>query len=66
MAIPKAKFLGLSSADPDRYGLLRNVGIKLSVATFHPRGRYDARERAALRPTRRNPDEPAGRTIAHD
>jgi len=30
MAIPKAKFLGLSSADPDRYGLPRNVGIKLN------------------------------------
>ena len=29
MAIPKAKF-GLSSADPDRYGLPRNVGIKLN------------------------------------
>ncbi|MCS6897369.1 MAG: DNA topoisomerase IV subunit A [Nitrospira sp.] len=30
MAIPKAKFVGLSSADPDRYGLPRNVGIKLN------------------------------------
>jgi len=30
MAIPKAKFIGLSSADPDAYGLLRNVGIKLN------------------------------------
>src|SRR6058998_153148 len=30
MAIPKAKFIGLSSADPDRYGLPRNVGIKLN------------------------------------
>ena len=30
MTIPKAKFLGLSSADPDRYGLPRNVGIKLN------------------------------------
>jgi DNA topoisomerase-6 subunit A len=30
MAIPKAKFLGLSSADPDRYGLPRSVGIKLN------------------------------------
>jgi DNA topoisomerase VI subunit A len=30
MAIPKAKFLGLSSADPDSYGLPRNVGIKLN------------------------------------
>lgn len=30
MAIPKAKFVGLSSADPERYGLPRNVGIKLN------------------------------------
>src|SRR5690242_19129273 len=30
MAIPKAKFIGLSSADPDHYGLPRNVGIKLN------------------------------------
>src|SRR5512134_88537 len=30
MAIPKAKFIGLSSADPDRYELPRNVGIKLN------------------------------------
>ena len=30
MAIPKAKFTGLSSADPDAYGLPRNVGIKLN------------------------------------
>jgi DNA topoisomerase-6 subunit A len=30
MAIPKAKFVGLSSADADRYGLPRNVGIKLN------------------------------------
>src|SRR5262252_8924295 len=30
MAIPKAKFIGLSSSDPDRYGLPRNVGIKLN------------------------------------
>ncbi|MBI5853768.1 MAG: DNA topoisomerase IV subunit A [Nitrospirae bacterium] len=30
MAIPKAKFMGLSSADPERYGLPRNVGIKLN------------------------------------
>jgi hypothetical protein len=30
MAIAKAKFIGLSSADPDRYGLPRNVGIKLN------------------------------------
>lgn len=30
MAIPRAKFLGLSSADPERYGLPRNVGIKLN------------------------------------
>jgi DNA topoisomerase-6 subunit A len=30
MAIPGAKFIGLSSADPDRYGLPRNVGIKLN------------------------------------
>src|SRR2546427_573869 len=29
MAIPKAKFMGLSSADPEAYGLPRNVGIKL-------------------------------------
>jgi len=30
MAIPKAKFIGFSSADPERYGLPRNVGIKLN------------------------------------
>ncbi len=30
MAIPKAKFMGLSSADPEQYGLPRNVGIKLN------------------------------------
>jgi DNA topoisomerase-6 subunit A len=30
MAIPKAKFIGLSSADADTYGLPRNVGIKLN------------------------------------
>jgi DNA topoisomerase-6 subunit A len=30
MAIPKAKFVGLSSADPQKYGLPRNVGIKLN------------------------------------
>src|SRR5262244_236860 len=30
MAIPKAKFIGLSSQDPDTYGLPRNVGIKLN------------------------------------
>jgi DNA topoisomerase-6 subunit A len=30
MAIPSAKFVGLSSADPDRYDLPRNVGIKLN------------------------------------
>ena len=30
MAIPKAKFIGCSSADPDRYGLPRKVGIKLN------------------------------------
>ena len=30
MAIPKAKFVGLSSADPEAYGLPRNVGIKLN------------------------------------
>ena len=30
MAIPDAKFVGLSSADPERYGLPRNVGIKLN------------------------------------
>jgi DNA topoisomerase-6 subunit A len=30
MAIPEAKFIGLSSLDPERYGLPRNVGIKLS------------------------------------
>ncbi len=30
MAIPHAKFVGLSSADPDRYDLPRNVGIKLN------------------------------------
>ena len=31
MAIPKAKFIGLSSADPDRCGLPRKVGIKLNA-----------------------------------
>jgi len=30
MAIPHAKFIGLSSADPDTYKLPRNVGIKLN------------------------------------
>ncbi|MBI5209376.1 MAG: DNA topoisomerase IV subunit A [Elusimicrobia bacterium] len=30
MAIPKAKFMGLSSTDPEKYGLPRNVGIKLN------------------------------------
>jgi DNA topoisomerase-6 subunit A len=30
MAIPKAMFIGLSSADPEHYGLPRNVGIKLN------------------------------------
>src|ERR671936_2443325 len=30
MAIPKAKFLGLSSADPEAYELPRDVGIKLN------------------------------------
>ena len=30
MAIPKAKFMGLSSVDPERYELPRNVGIKLN------------------------------------
>jgi DNA topoisomerase-6 subunit A len=30
MAIPKAKFMGLSSADPARYELPRNVGIKMN------------------------------------
>src|SRR5437764_6227297 len=30
MAIPKAKFIGLSSWDPESYGLPRNVGIKLN------------------------------------
>jgi DNA topoisomerase-6 subunit A len=30
MAIPKAQFIGLSSADPERYELPRNVGIKLN------------------------------------
>jgi DNA topoisomerase VI subunit A len=30
MAIPDAKFIGLSSADPETYGLPRNVGIKLN------------------------------------
>jgi DNA topoisomerase-6 subunit A len=29
MAIPDAKFIGLSSRDPETYGLPRNVGIKL-------------------------------------
>ncbi|HBL15373.1 MAG: DNA topoisomerase VI [Elusimicrobia bacterium GWA2_69_24] len=30
MAIPTAKFIGLSSLDPETYGLPRNVGIKLN------------------------------------
>jgi DNA topoisomerase VI subunit A len=30
VAIPKAKFIGLSGADPDAYGLPRNVCIKLN------------------------------------
>lgn len=30
MAIPEAKFIGLSSADPEDYSLPRNVGIKLN------------------------------------
>lgn len=30
MAIPKAKFIGLSSTDPGKYDLPRNVGIKLN------------------------------------
>ena len=30
MAIPDCKFIGLSSRDPDSYGLPRNVGIKLN------------------------------------
>jgi DNA topoisomerase VI subunit A len=30
MAIPQAKFIGLSSADPEEYELPRNVGIKLN------------------------------------
>ncbi|MBI3565567.1 MAG: DNA topoisomerase IV subunit A [Elusimicrobia bacterium] len=30
MAIPDAKFIGLSSADPEQYDLPRNVGIKLN------------------------------------
>jgi len=30
MAIPQAKFIGLSSSDPETYGLPRNVGIKLN------------------------------------
>jgi DNA topoisomerase-6 subunit A len=30
MAIPKAKFIGLSSGDPEAYKLPRNVGIKLN------------------------------------
>ncbi len=30
MAIPDAKFIGLSSRDPEIYGLPRNVGIKLN------------------------------------
>jgi DNA topoisomerase-6 subunit A len=32
LAIPDARFIGLSSRDPDEYGLPRNVGIKLSDA----------------------------------
>jgi DNA topoisomerase-6 subunit A len=30
MAIPSAKFVGLSSADPEKYDLPRTVGIKLN------------------------------------
>jgi DNA topoisomerase-6 subunit A len=30
MAVPDAKFIGFSSADPEEYGLARNVGIKLN------------------------------------
>jgi DNA topoisomerase-6 subunit A len=30
MAVPQAKFIGLSSVDPEEYGLPRNVGIKLN------------------------------------
>jgi hypothetical protein len=30
MAILKAKFIGLSSANPDAYGVPRNAGIKLN------------------------------------
>lgn len=30
MAVPQAKFIGLSSSDPEEYGLPRNVGIKLN------------------------------------
>jgi DNA topoisomerase-6 subunit A len=30
MAVPQAKFIGLSSRDPEDYGLPRNVGIKLN------------------------------------
>ena len=30
MAIPKAKFIGLSSGDPEKYELPRNIGIKLN------------------------------------
>ncbi len=30
MAVPDAKFIGLSSKDPQEYGLPRNVGIKLN------------------------------------
>ena len=30
MAVPDAKFIGLSSVDPETYGLPRNVGIKLN------------------------------------
>lgn len=30
MAVPEAKFIGLCSADPEEYGLPRNVGIKLN------------------------------------
>lgn len=31
MAIPDARFVGLSSADPDKHGLPRNVGIALNA-----------------------------------
>jgi len=39
MAIPNAKFIGLSGADPDACGLPRTVGIKLNDNDISRAGR---------------------------